>query len=283
MEDGTVGRIVAFLNRKGGVGKTSTCHHLGGALAAKGRRVLLVDADPQASLTQGLLGPEAARELRPRETIAALYGDDADDDAGRLVRKLAVAGLSLLPGSGALDKHNFPEPWKCGGDQYLLRDALGDVRDDYDAILIDCPPHAYLSAWSALVAADGVVVPLQAEDYGAQGIASILETIDHVQAGANPRLKLLGYLVTMFNKSLGVHVGYDRDLRAIYGDDVFATTIPLAKDFKESVMLRVPVCAYKPKSAASKAVAALADELLSRLGGDALSEDGAEHDARRVA
>jgi len=260
-----VGHVVAFLNRKGGVGKTSTCHHLGGALARRGSRVLLVDADPQASLTQGLLGPELARELRPRETIAALYGDDADCDAGCLVRTLAIANLSLLPGSGALDKFNLPEPWLCGGDQYLLRDALAEIRGDYDAILVDCPPHVYLSAWSALVAADGVVVPLQAEDYGAQGIASLQDSIDHVRSTANPRLRLTGYLVTMFNKSLAVHTGYDRDLREIYGPDVFATTIPLAKDYKEAVMLRVPVSGYKPKSAASKAVEALADELMGRL------------------
>jgi chromosome partitioning protein len=260
-----VGQVVAFLNRKGGVGKTSTCHHLGGALARRGLRALLVDADPQASLTQGLLGPEVARELRPRETIAALYGDDSDGDAARLIRPLAIANLSLLPGSGALDKYNLPEPWTTGPDQFLLRDALAEVRDDFDLILVDCPPHVYLSAWSALVAADGVVVPLQAEDYGAQGIASLLDSIDHVRAGANPRLRLAGYLVTMFNKSLGVHTGYERDLREIYGDQVFGVTIPLAKDYKESVMLRLPVSNYKPKSAASKAVDALADELLGRL------------------
>jgi chromosome partitioning protein len=260
-----VGDVVAFLNRKGGVGKTSTCHHLGGALARRGRRVLLVDADPQASLTQGLLGPEMARELRPRDTIAALFGDDADGDAARLIRPLAIANLALLPGSGALDKFNLPEPWKTGQDQYLLRDALDEVRGNYDLVLVDCPPHVYLSAWSALVAADGVVVPLQAEDYGAQGIASLQDSIDHVRSTANPRLRLLGYLVTMYNKSLGVHTGYDRDLRAIYGDDVFASVVPLAKDFKESVMLRVPVSSYKPKSAASKAIDALADELVGRL------------------
>ncbi len=260
-----MGHVVAFLNRKGGVGKTSTCHHLGGAMSRRGLKILLVDADPQASLTQGLLGPEVARELRPRETIAALYGDDSDGDAGRLIRPLPLGGISLLPGSGALDKYNLPEPWRTGSDQYLLRDALAEVRGDFDAILVDCPPHVYLSAWSALVAADGVVVPLQAEDYGAQGIASLLDAIDHVRAGANPDLKLVGYLLTMFNKSLGVHTGYERDLREIYGREVFAATIPLAKDYKEAVMLRLPVANYKPKSAAAKAVEALVDELLERL------------------
>lgn len=95
-----MGDVVAFLNRKGGVGKTSTCHHLGGTLAQRGQRVLLVDADPQASLTQGLLGPEAAHELRPRDTIASLFGDDSDGDASRLICPLSISNLTLLPGFG---------------------------------------------------------------------------------------------------------------------------------------------------------------------------------------
>jgi chromosome partitioning protein len=263
MEESMPGQIIAFVNRKGGVGKSSCVHHLGGALAGRGHRVLLVDADPQASLTQGLLGPETARALPAHETIAAIYGDGAEP-AG-LVRPLPFAGLSLLPGGEALDTHNLPDPWTRGDDQYLLSEALAELRPDFDLILIDCPPHIYLSAWSALVAADGVVVPLQAEDYGAQGIASLQGSIDHVRATANPALRLLGYLVTMFNKSLAVHTGYERDLRAIYGPDVFAATIPLAKDFKEAVMLRQPASSYKPRSAAAKAIQTLADELLARL------------------
>ena len=275
-----MGYVVAFLNRKGGVGKTSTCHHLGGTLARRGQRVLLVDADPQASLTQGLLGPEAARELRPRDTIASLFGDDSDGDASRLIRTLTIPNLTLLPGSGALDRYNLPEPWTTGQDQYLLRDALAEVRGEFDLVLIDCPPHIYLSAWAALVAANAVVVPLQAEDYGAQGVASLLDSIDHVRASANPRLRLAGYLVTMYNKSLSVHVGYERDLRAIYGTEVFRAVVPLAKDYKEAVMLRLPVSSYKPKGAAAKAVEALADELLERLGSQAGDEGAA---AWRVA
>src|SRR5262249_1331342 len=142
---------------------------------------------------------------------------------------------------------------------------MREVAADFDLALVDCPPHIYLCAWSAMVAAQGVVVPLQAEDYGAQGVAAIQDAIDHVRAGANPRLAVLGFLLTMYNKSLAVHSGYAADLRAIYGDTVFEAVVPHAKDFKEAVMLRKPVVAYKPRSAAAKAVAALADELLARL------------------
>jgi chromosome partitioning protein len=258
-------RTIAFLNKKGGVGKTSTCHHLAGTLGRRGLRILLVDADPQASLTQGLLGPEAARQLKPRETIAGLFDDACDAEMPGLVRPVNVPGVALVAGSGRMDRFNALEPWTTGDAQYILRDALREVAGDFDLALIDCPPHIYLCAWSAMVAAQGIVVPLQAEDYGAQGVAAIQGSIDHVRAGANPRLAVLGFLLTMFNKSLAVHAGYAADLRAIYGDTVFDTVVPHAKDFKEAVMLRKPVVGYKPRSAAAKAIEALADELLARL------------------
>src|SRR5262245_11071115 len=117
-------RTIAFLNKKGGVGKTSTCHHLAGTLGRRGLRILLVDADPQASLTQGLLGPEAARRLKPRETIAGLFDDACDVDMASLVRPAGVAGVSLVAGSGRMDKFNALEPWTTGDSQYILRDAL---------------------------------------------------------------------------------------------------------------------------------------------------------------
>jgi chromosome partitioning protein len=275
-------RTIAFLNKKGGVGKTSTCHHLAGTLARRGLRILLVDADPQASLTQGLLGPELARQLRPRDTIAGLFDDACDVETAALVRPLSVPGVALVAGSGRMDKFNALEPWTTGESQYILRDALREVAEDFDLALVDCPPHIYLCAWTAMVAAQGIVVPLQAEDYGAQGVAAIQDAIDHVRAGANPRLAVLGFLLTMYNKALAVHSGYAADLRALYGGDVFDAVVPHAKDFKEAVMLRKPVIAYKPRSAAAKAVEAVADELLERLDARASADTGSD-ETRRVA
>lgn len=270
-------RTIAFLNKKGGVGKTSTCHHLAGTLARRGLKILLVDADPQASLTQGLLGPEIARQLKARETIAGLFDEAIESEMASLVRPAGVPGVSLVAGSGRMDRFNALEPWTTGDSQYILRDALREVSEDFDLTLIDCPPHIYLCAWTAMVAAQGIVVPLQAEDYGAQGVAAIQGSIDHVRAGANPRLAILGFLLTMYQKTLAVHAGYASDLRAIYGDAVFDTVVPHAKDFKEAVMLRKPVVGYKPRSAAAKAMEALGDELMTRL--DARVAD----DSRRVA
>jgi chromosome partitioning protein len=260
-----VPRTVAFLNRKGGVGKTSTVHHLAGTLARRGLRILVVDADPQSSLTQGLLGPDVAEDLDPRETIAALFDETGLVTPRGLVRPTPFNGVFLLAGSEAAERFNDPNPWESGMRQFVLRDALADAGEGFDLVMIDCPPHIQLWAWSALVAAHGVVVPLQAEDYGAQGLKSIRRTIAHVQAEVNPGLALVGYLVTMFNKSLSVHTTYDAYLRELHGADAFTAVVPLAKDFKEAVTLRKPVVEHKPRSAASKAVAALADEFLARL------------------
>ena len=274
-------RIVAFVNRKGGVGKTSTVHHLAGPLSKRGLRTLLVDADPQASLTQGLLGPEALRGLDPRRTIAALFDAAGGAATADLVRPAGLPGVDLLAGSERMFDYNWPRPWEAGPLQFALRDALAELEGAYDLVLVDCPPHVQLVAWAALVAAHGVVVPLQAEDYGAQGLVAILETVEQVRAAANPGLALVGFLVTMFNKALSVHVTYETNLRALYGDDVFRAAVPLAKDFKEAVTLRKAVSAYKPRSAAAKAVDVLADELLERL--EARLGRGTAGGGRRVA
>jgi chromosome partitioning protein len=260
-------RTIAFLNKKGGVGKTSTVHHLSGTLARRGLRVLLIDADPQASLSQGLLGPQFAEDLDPRATLAAIFDESGAIAPASLVRPTIFPNLSIIPGSEAAEQWNDPNPWDAGLRQFVLRDAIAEVSGDFDIVLIDCPPHIQLWAWSALVAADGVVVPLQPEDYGAQGLKAIRRTIARVQAEINRRLALIGYLVTMWNKALSVHVTYEAYLRQQHGADVFTALIPLAKDFKEAVTYRKPIVEYKPKSAAAKSVGLLADEFLARLDG----------------
>jgi chromosome partitioning protein len=254
---------VALLNQKGGVGKTSTCHHLAGTFSKAGRRVLLIDADPQASLTQGFWGPDVMRSLPRRGTVAALFDDGIPPSPDELIRPSSFAGVDLVPGSEYLNSHNLPDP-EDDPRQGVLRDLIEEVRDRYDLVLIDCPPNLCLCSWAALVAGDGVVVPLQAEDYGAQGISAIQRAVARVHRQANPRLSLLGYLITMYNQSLAIHRAYSDQLRTLYGDSVFATTIPLAKDFKEAVSSRLPISHYKPKGAPAKAMMALAEELIAR-------------------
>ena len=257
--------VVTFLNQKGGVGKSSCTHHLGGAFAQAGRRMLLVDADPQSSLTQGLLGPSALEELEPANTIAAvLQGEDPFPD--QVLRPAGVPGVDLLPGSPMANDANVPRPWEqdCAV-QRRLADVLTELAPRYDLILIDCPPTLSGCSWAGLVAADALVVPLQAEDYGAQGVRAIQDWVATVRAATNPHLRLLGYLITMFNTRLAIHKAYEQRLRAAYGSDVFTVMIPYAADFKEAIAARQTLAQYKPKGASAKTVRALADELLERL------------------
>jgi chromosome partitioning protein len=253
----------ALVNRKGGCAKTSTCFHLSGIFGKDGRRVLLVDMDPQASLTQGLIGPQATEDLAKEQTIAGLFDDAFDPDPADLIVQTAFDRVWLIPGSELLDDHNVPKPQQAGDLQLALKTFLAEVANDFDVILIDCPPNLHLCSWSALLAANCVIIPFQAEDYGSQGITHIQRAFDKALV-LNPRLRLLGYLVTMFDKRLGIQQTYDRLLRQMYGDQVFQETVPLSKDFKEAVAARQPVSYYKPRGAAAKAMKAVAGELLER-------------------
>ena len=132
-------------------------------------------------------------------------------------------------------------------------------------ILIDCPPNLHLCSWAALVASDYLIVPLQPEDYGAQGIAEVQDSVARVVSGPNPGLRVLGYLITMVQARRSIHQLYEAQLRAAYGDDVFTARVPEATEFVEAVARRMPIAKYKPKGAAAKAVKALAEEVLARL------------------
>jgi chromosome partitioning protein len=273
-----MGTVVSLLNQKGGVGKTSTCHHLSGTLAKLGKRVLLLDCDPQSSLTQGFYGPEATRAIGRADGMAALFDPDTAPIPEALIRPTGLEGVAIVPGSIHLTRYNMLPPEQWADSDRGVAEFLAECKGDFDLVLVDCPPNLHLCSWAALVASDGVIVPLQAEDYGAQGLGPVQEAVAAVRAHSNPGLALLGFLLTMFDKRLAIHLAYEAQLRALYGEAVFNSPVPLAKDFKEAVAARQPISHYKGKSAAAKAVAAVAAELLERI--DAMGLDVAD---RRVA
>ncbi|MGL4461282.1 MAG: ParA family protein [Planctomycetia bacterium] len=264
--------VLTLLNRKGGVGKTSTCQHLAGALAKAGRRVLLCDADPQGSLTQGFFGPEGLEALAERDTIAAVFDDRLDPEPARLIRPTPFERIALVPGSDHLSKYNIPAD-QLGGDLGLLKDFLDEARPFFDVCLVDCPPNLQFCSNAALAASDFVLVPVQPEDYGAQGLVPVQRAIAAIRRTRHPRLRLLGYLVTLYQKTLGIHRAYEQLLRANYGDAVLTTVMPVATHFKEAVSARKPVGAYKPKSMAAKVMDALAVEVLERFKSSAAAAD----------
>ena len=251
-------QTIALLNRKGGVGKSSTTLHLGGTLAKRGRRVLLVDNDAQASLTQAAWGSRALDDLDPDVTVAAAYAGAPLPD--QIIHPWGLDRIWLIPGHQETEQFNLPITHERQDDLSRIKDVLRATNDDFDYCLIDCAPNLNVCSMSAMVAADWVVVPLQAEDFGSQGLSPVKRAVNHIGAA-----RILGYLLTMFSPRLGVHQAYEQTLRETFGDLVLRTTIPISTAYKESVAARKPISHFSPRSSAAKVFDGLADEIESRI------------------
>ena len=255
---------VCFINQKGGCGKSSSTYHLGGALAAKGLSTLLVDCDPQGSLSQAFFGSAAVETLSARETLAAVFDPNAMlDEPARVAVPTGFERLSILRANQTLAPYNRPEPEREGLNQFLLRDALADITG-YDIILIDCPPNLYLASWNAMIASGHVVVPVPPEDFGAQGLRVVHQAIDQASR-LNPRLSLTGHLVTRYDGRLSVHRTYEKKLRSLYRETVFDAVVPEASAFKVALACRTPVSHHMPGSKAARVMAEVGEELLARI------------------
>lgn len=270
---------IAIANEKGGVGKTTTTVSLGGCYARLGRRTLLIDMDPQASLTRGLLGSLETDQLELERTVAVVF-QASFFEPSRLIQPTAFANLSLVPGSRALKAMNRLEPSEYGERQFALRELVNEVGGQFEVILTDNPPNLEFCSWASLTAADYVITPLQAEDYGAQGIRFVNEAVATIRASTNPRLMLLGYLRSLFQKRAAVHLAYSEALAVSFPGLLFDNYIPYATQYREAIIQRTPINFYKPKVEAAKAIERIVaeiDQRINRLG------DGGSIDERRVA
>jgi len=257
---------VCLINQKGGCGKSSTCFHLAGAFAAAGRSVLLLDADPQGSLSQGFLGSAFVENLPASQTLAALFRESCfffNDH--RLVLPTDVAGISIIPANQHLAEFNSPRPELTRMMQFVLRDLLRQ-QHEFDVVLIDCPPNLYQCSWNAMIAAQNVLIPVPPEDFGTQGLLAVHQAMNHARQ-LNPSLQCLGHLVTRCDRRLLIHHSYEERLRSLYPDLVLATTIPELSAFKVALACRQPVEYYSAKSAAAAAMRGLAEEIHFRLAG----------------
>jgi chromosome partitioning protein len=252
-----------MLNRKGGVGKTSSVFHLGGMFADRGYRTLLVDMDPQASLSS-MLGVKAALALGKKDTVAGLFDPQFDPAPKEIIRATGWANLDLAPCCSDLNDYNLPRPETYPEWQAVLGHFLQEVRSAYDIILIDCPPNLNLASWNALMASHFVVIPLQCEDYGAQGIVHALQFVEQAKRHGNPKLTLLGFLLTMVAR-LSIHRAYQQEIRKLYGKDVLNGKVPYLTAFKEAISYGQYVNRYAPDSDAAKAINKVADEVLARV------------------
>ncbi len=251
------GRVFAIVNQKGGVGKTTTAINLAAALAMDGLPTLLIDCDPQANTTGGL---GLARDAERLSIYDLLTG--AANIAQTIV-PTDVADLSLVPGSKNLIGANL-ELVSQDRREYKLRDALEPVRSNYPFILLDCPPALDLLTLNALVAADGLLVPMQAEYFALEGISELVNTLDSVAQAFNKGLGLEGVVLTMYDDRTNLSQQVSANLREFFKEKLFKTTIPRNVRLAEAPSHGQPVAVYDPRSRGAEAYQELAVELLAR-------------------
>lgn len=257
----TISHIIAIANQKGGVGKTTTAINLATSLAYAHQKVLLIDLDPQGNASTGLSIEYGAR----RAGTYALLAEN--QTLGSLTRETMVPGLKLLPADTELAGAEI-ELVTYDKREYLLAQALESGNDSpklYDFIIIDCPPSLGLLTLNALVAADGVLVPLQCEFFALEGVSHLVRTIDRVRRAFNPKLQLQGIVLTMFDKRNNLSELVADDARGFFGEQVFETLIPRNIRISEAQSHGKPACLYDPKSSGAMAYGKLAEELLGRV------------------
>ncbi|MBE7324248.1 ParA family protein [Nocardioides sp. Y6] len=251
-------RVVAMCNQKGGVGKTTTTINLGASLAEYGRKVLLVDFDPQGSLSVGL-------GLNPHDMELTIYNllMQRDVDFDEVVVSTGVPGMDLLPSNIDLSAAEVQLVHEVAREQTLQR-VLAPVIDRYDVILIDCQPSLGLLTVNALTASDGVIVPLECEYFALRGVALLKTTIDKVKERLNPKLDVDGVLGTMFDgRTLHSREVMERLVQA-WGDKVFHTVIRRTVKFSDSTVAGEPITTYATSSPGADSYRQLAKEVLTR-------------------
>lgn len=252
-----MGKILGVVNQKGGVGKTTTAINLAACLALQGLKVLLVDCDPQANASSGI---GFQRDDNRHSIYDVLMGDAP---AGQVILPTEIDLLSLLPGSKNLTGANI-ELAGASDRALKLRRALAPVQDEFDLIVLDCPPALDLLTLNVLAAANTLIVPMQAEYFALEGITELISTLERVRAAYNPDVVIEGVLLTMYDDRTNLAQQVTETLREYFKDRLYCTVIPRNIRLAEAPSHGKPVALYDPRSRGTEAYFELAGEFMAR-------------------
>ena len=253
-----MGKIIVFANQKGGVGKTTSAVNVAAAIGAKGKKVLLVDLDPQGNTSSGVGINKKNMKL---STYDVLIGRSS---AEACIVDTEYKNLAVMPSNISLAGAEF-ELVNCDKREHRLKNALELVRDNYDYIFIDCPPSLGILTVNALAASDGVIVPMQCEYYSLEGLSQLMSTIKTCKRLYNPELQLLGLLITMYNGRLNLSMQVMAELKKYYAGKLFKTTILRNVRLSEAPSYGAPILYFDKHCKGAEAYNSVSDEILERI------------------
>lgn len=251
-------KIIAIANQKGGVGKTSLCFHLGGCLAGESKKVLLIDLDQQGNLSS-IFVPNI---YKLEHTVATIFLDE-DFDIETSIIKTDIPRLSLIPSN--LDLSNIDVQLAADPEaQYLLSEKIDAIRDQYDYILIDCPPSLGIATRGGLVTADDFVIPLEAAEWATRGSSHLMSAVKKIKKRANRNLNFLGYIINRYDGRRKLEQDYLESLRDAFKEEIFKTVIKDSVKYSQSITERKqPITMYMPSSEYAEAIRSLTKEILN--------------------
>ena len=254
-----MGKIISFSNQKGGVAKPTSAVNVSASLGVLGYKVLLIDLDPQGNATSGV----GISKRGLKKTINdVLIGDIEAKDA---IIVTEFENLSIIPANISLASAEYNLYQQDTGMENVMKDALAPIKDDFDYIIIDCPPSLSMLTVNAMVASDGVVIPMQCEFYALEGLAQLTLTINRIKANYNSKLNITGILVTMYNSRLLLSLQVINELNKHYADKLFSTHVSRGVKVSEAPGFGLPVYYHDKKSKGSLEYIAIAKELASRI------------------
>lgn len=250
-----MGKVIAITNQKGGVGKTTTSVNLSACIAKLGKKVLLIDMDPQGNASSGLGIDKDNLELCIYDVL--INGMTMNDViVPTALKKLKIAPASIDLAGAGVELVNLPKR------EHILKKALKEVKDDYDFIFIDCPPSLDLLTLNALTAADGVLIPIQSEFYALEGVSQLINTVNLVKKSLNEKLEVEGVLLTMFDGRTNLSIQVADEVKKFFTTKVYKTIIPRNVRLSEAPSYGEPIIIYDPKSKGAEVYMKLAKEVI---------------------